>query len=331
MESAAASAFLKSVMGRLFVLLEKEYNKHRGLAQEAQSIQQDLRMIGAAMDDQIRALGRHQRPAIARLYSEEMLDLAHDIEDCVDRFTHRLSCKQRGGGSGAASSLARRVAHGLRKVQSRSSYADEIQKLKRRLKEAYQRVTNSVPLPVAYGGQPQPNGGSPPPSMVHALDSSSKPCRRVTRNPVGIEKPMEELLSLLHEVDGEPQQLRVISVVGFRGLGKTTLARAVYDSPHAKKTFNCRAWISSSKLFPKTAWKWMLTVTTLRPRSRNTSVIRGVCAFLSPFSPLSAPYCSDRQTLDIYVDYPYPILMFVTRLLILISPSYCNYQVFNCH
>jgi hypothetical protein len=237
---------LKSVMGRLFVLLEKEYNKHRGLAQEAQSIQQDLRMIGAAMDDQIRALGRHQRPAIARLYSEEMLDLAHDIEDCVDRFTHRLSCKQRGGGSGAASSLARRVAHGLRKVQSRSSYADEIQKLKRRLKEAYQRVTNSVPLPVAYGGQPQPNGGSPPPSMVHALDSSSKPCRRVTRNPVGIEKPMEELLSLLHEVDGEPQQLRVISVVGFRGLGKTTLARAVYDSPHAKKTFNCRAWVSAA-------------------------------------------------------------------------------------
>jgi hypothetical protein len=233
-------------MGRLFVLLEKEYNKHRGLAQEAQSIQQDLRMIGAAMDDQIRALGRHQRPAIARLYSEEMLDLAHDIEDCVDRFTHRLSCKQRGGGSGAASSLARRVAHGLRKVQSRSSYADEIQKLKRRLKEAYQRVTNSVPLPVAYGGQPQPNGGSPPPSMVHALDSSSKPFRRVTRNPVGIEKPMEELLSLLHEVDGEPQQLRVISVVGFRGLGKTTLARAVYDSPHAKKTFNCRAWVSAA-------------------------------------------------------------------------------------
>jgi hypothetical protein len=246
MESAAASAFLKSVMGRLFVLLEKEYNKHRGLAQEAQSIQQDLRMIGAAMDDQIRALGRHQRPAIARLYSEEMLDLAHDIEDCVDRFTHRLSCKQRGGGSGAASSLARRVAHGLRKVQSRSSYADEIQRLKRRLKEAYQRVTNSAPLPVAYGGQPQPNGGSPPPSMVHALDSSSKPCRRVTRNPVGIEKPMEELLSLLHEVDGEPQQLRVISVVGFRGLGKTTLARAVYDSPHAKKTFNCRAWVSAA-------------------------------------------------------------------------------------
>jgi ABC-type branched-subunit amino acid transport system ATPase component len=82
--------------------------------------------------------------------------------------------------------------------------------------------------------------------MVHALDSSSKPCRRVTRNPVGIEKPMEELLSLLHEVDGEPQQLRVISVVGFRGLGKTTLARAVYDSPHAKKTFNCRAWVSAA-------------------------------------------------------------------------------------
>jgi len=231
-------AFLKSVMGRLFLLLEKEYSKHRGLAQEAASIQHDLRMIAAAMDDQLGALGRHERTAVARLYSAEILDLAHDIEDCVDRLTHRLRCKHRGGGT--ATSLVHRVARELKKVQSRSSYADEIHKLKRRLKEARQRVIDSSPV----GRRP---GGSLPSVTLDA----SKPRRAVTGNPVGMEKPMEEMMSLLREVDGEPRQLRVIFIVGFGGSGKTTLARAVYESPHAKETFRCRAWISAAGTSPE--------------------------------------------------------------------------------
>uniref|UniRef100_A0ACD5XUQ8 Uncharacterized protein n=1 Tax=Avena sativa TaxID=4498 RepID=A0ACD5XUQ8_AVESA len=237
MESAAASAFLKSVMGRLFQVLEKEYSKQKGLRQETFSIQQDLRMIAAAMDDRLHALGRgERRTAVARLYSEEMLGLSHDAQDCIDRIVHRLTCRPSRGGA-SPSALVRRVAHELKKVQSRSGFADEIHKLKARLKLAHERV---VGIPIST-------------TVCHEF-AAAAPCStpfRVARNPVGIGKPVEELLSLLDELEGEPEQLRVISVVGFGGLGKTTLARAVYDSPHAVEKFHCRAWVSAGRWSPE--------------------------------------------------------------------------------
>ena len=244
MESAAVGAFLKSVMGRLFLLLEKEYSKHRGLAQEAASIQHDLRMIAAAMDDQLGALGRHERNAVARLHSAEILDLAHDIEDCVDRFTHLLRCKHHGGGgaAGAASSLAHRVAHELKKIQSRSSYADEIHKLKRRLTEARQRVIDSAPV-----GRP---GVSPPSVMLDA----SKPCRAVTRSPVGMEKPTEEVLSLLREVDGEPRQAEGDLHRWVRRLGEDHPCKGSLRQPSCQGNlpqFHCRAWVSAAGTSPE--------------------------------------------------------------------------------
>ncbi|XP_006663110.1 disease resistance protein RGA4-like [Oryza brachyantha] len=236
MESAAASAFLKSVMGRLFMALEKEYSKHRALAQESESLQQDLRMIAAAMDDQLSVMRRSDaRSAVARLHTEQMLNLAHDIEDCIDRFMHRLTCKQTRASAGAAASLVSRMAHELKKVKSRSSFGDEIQKLKKRLNEAHQRVVAINPSSVVVaGGQPA------------AAGSSSPLPARITENPVGIVGPVEELLSLMDEVEGEPEQMRVISVVGFGGLGKTTLARAVYDHPRAEEKFRHRAWVSAA-------------------------------------------------------------------------------------
>ncbi|BAS94563.1 Os05g0479800 [Oryza sativa Japonica Group] len=204
-------------------------------------------MIAAVMDDQLRAMGRattaDARTAVARLHAEEMLDLAHDVEECVDRFLHRLTCRQHRGGAGAgasSSSLVRRMAHELSKVQSRSSFADEIQRLKTRVREAQQRIIRMKPtLDVLAGG-----GGGGGQLTGAAGTSSTAPSCRASRIPVGIAEPVEELLSMLDEVDGEPEQMRVISVVGFGGSGKTTLVKAVYDDPRAKDRFSRRAWVT---------------------------------------------------------------------------------------
>lgn len=62
-------------------------------------------------------------------------------------------------------------------------------------------------------------------------------------NLVGIDGPTEELVQLL--TDAEQEKLMVVSTVGFGGLGKTTLAKQVYDK--IGQQFDCKAFVSISQ------------------------------------------------------------------------------------
>ncbi|KAJ6800073.1 disease resistance protein RPM1-like [Iris pallida] len=63
---------------------------------------------------------------------------------------------------------------------------------------------------------------------------------------VGIDQPREDLIKLLVTAE---DKLKVISVVGMGGLGKTTLVRKVYDNEKVKGWFNCHAWITVTQSF----------------------------------------------------------------------------------
>lgn len=66
------------------------------------------------------------------------------------------------------------------------------------------------------------------------------------KNLVGIDGPREEISRWLTEGQSGPtQQLKVVSIVGFGGLGKTTLANQVYKQ--VKDKFNCTSFLSVSK------------------------------------------------------------------------------------
>ncbi|XP_078166189.1 putative disease resistance protein RXW24L [Carex rostrata] len=73
--------------------------------------------------------------------------------------------------------------------------------------------------------------------------SFAKPCLNdeTTKEVVGFESEFKHVVSLL--TDPEKKDRTVISLVGIDGLGKTTLAKKVYDSEEIRENFQIAAWV----------------------------------------------------------------------------------------
>ncbi|PSS29088.1 Late blight resistance protein like [Actinidia chinensis var. chinensis] len=61
----------------------------------------------------------------------------------------------------------------------------------------------------------------------------------------------EELLIIKEQLTGVPKQLDVISIVGMPGIGKSTLAKKVYNDPLVAYHFHIRDWITISQEYVK--------------------------------------------------------------------------------
>ncbi|KAM3188668.1 hypothetical protein ACQJBY_020316 [Aegilops geniculata] len=217
MEAALASALAKEVLVKLASLLSEKHKLTKRLKDDIHSIHTELKMILSEMDEHL----GDPRPSGPRVVSmEEMRDLAHDIEDCIDRFLPCAACEAE-----AAASFLRRLKKALSSDGSR--FATEIRELKKRVKDAHERRAN-------YGLN---GGGSSAGAGVAAPPATET-------HPVGIDKPKQELVDLL--LGSTPGNLSVISIVGFGGSGKTTLTRAVYDCPAVALEFPARAWAKGS-------------------------------------------------------------------------------------
>ncbi|KAF0931869.1 hypothetical protein E2562_007066 [Oryza meyeriana var. granulata] len=234
METMAATAFTKCVVGKLLEVLDTRYKMLKDLSHDSASMKDDLLLLAASMDDQLRQSSpAAERPtAVLRAYTELMRELTHDMEDSIERFLHRVTRED-------GAPWPRRAAHWVRTLRTRLRFAAEIKQLKRRLVEAPERLRSTAV--VAGAGDGGGHSSSAPPAPAVAPRG-----HHVEPNPVGMEKPIKHLVGMLDEPGGGPQQLRVIAVVGFRGSGKTTLARAVYQSKPARQ-FRERAWVDASR------------------------------------------------------------------------------------
>ncbi|KAM0912107.1 hypothetical protein ACQ4PT_013054 [Festuca glaucescens] len=217
MEAAVINSVIGVVVTKLHKMIEEDNMLRGDLKKSLHDIKKEMQMMTKAIT--VYGESKDHWPWIL-----ELQELAYDTEDCLDIFEEKAACEV-----GVPWYL--RKLHQLKTVDIRTQFARELKDLKQRVLEAFGRRDRYI--------------GNNTPSALEPAASSKFTSYTPEAELVGITKPKAELLELLLGEVEKPR--RVVSILGPRGIGKTTLARVVYDDICVKSQFPCCAWVVASE------------------------------------------------------------------------------------
>ncbi|VAH12517.1 unnamed protein product [Triticum turgidum subsp. durum] len=222
-----------SLLPKLGQLLMDEYNLHKRVKKDVEFLRKELESMHAALI-KVGEVPPDQLDGQVKLWADEVRDLSYNMEDVVDKFLVRVD----GDGiqlphdnSSRFKELKNKMIGLFKKAKNHHRIADAVKEIKEQLQEvAARRDRNKVVVPN--------------PTEPITIDPCLRALYAEATELVGIYgKKDQELMRLLSMEgdDASKNRLKKVSVVGFGGLGKTTLARAVYDK--IKGDFDCRAFV----------------------------------------------------------------------------------------
>jgi len=218
---------MKPLLSKLTKLLEEEYVKFKGVRKQIKFLRDELSAMSATLEDLADADPEKLNSEV-RLWRDKLRELAYDLEDCIDAFMARVD-HGHDGGTGF-----KKYFRKLKRLIARHDIANQIQELKASVMEAAERHRRYEFAQLKHN------------SSTSSVDPRLLALHEHIEKLVAIDVPKKRIIELLSmEMDGPSTKLKVVPIAGCGGLGKTTLAKQVYDT--IKGQFSCSAFVSVSR------------------------------------------------------------------------------------
>ncbi|KAG2558170.1 hypothetical protein PVAP13_8NG137200 [Panicum virgatum] len=217
-----------SLLPKLANLIKEEYNLQKKVRGEIMFLETELKSMEAALIKVSEAPIDHPPDIQVKLWTREVRELSYDLEDSIDKFMVRIDGGKKPSKHHSFKGFIDRSLSLLTKGKIRHNIGLDIKDIRSRIKDVSERRErykfDQVPS--------KPVGRTIDNQRLSALF-------RQASELVGTEGKSNELVRRLMEGDDTSKQQVIVSIVGFGGLGKTTLANMVYDK--LKRQFHCHA------------------------------------------------------------------------------------------
>ncbi|KAL2530419.1 putative disease resistance protein RDL5 [Forsythia ovata] len=225
------SATIEFTLEKLLAIAAEEFNLVRGFKQDLDNLTDSLRSIKAVLKD----ADRHQvNDETVKLWLKKLEDVAYDADDVLDEIKYE--------------NLRRTVQIRNQMKPKVCLYFPFYTPLAFRWKMAHKINNINVKLKrindeaVSRGFERRVAESAPSRPQVKETDA-------ITADPVFVGRQNDES-KFVEQITGEINDVfSVLPIVGMGGIGKTTLARCIFNHPRTKTHFNERIWVCVSENF----------------------------------------------------------------------------------
>ncbi|KAF8738580.1 hypothetical protein HU200_013963 [Digitaria exilis] len=203
---------LGNLAPKLLQLLGDEYRLHKGLMEKVESLSKELKHVHATLR-KVAEVPWDQLDEHVKIWADELREKSYDMEDILDTFLVRVEGPL------------------FSKAKARHDIAGAIEDIMKQLKEVDERRARYKLDDVVAKA-----------AATSRIDPRLVAMNNEVNKLIGIDKSSGELSRMLSPVGNDSNgKIKIVSVVGVGGLGKTTLAQAVYDK--LNPNFGCRAFV----------------------------------------------------------------------------------------